>query len=93
VLSGEAFDLVIVTQAGLRQGVAAGKIDAGTCQPVVQAGVGGAVKLVAPVPGIGSVAEYLIADWHDDRNDKLQPVDPAPPRRRARPLKGRCASC
>jgi molybdate transport system substrate-binding protein len=56
--SGEDFDLVVVTPAGLEQLVQAGKVAAGSPRPLARVGIGVAVKRGAPLPDIRSVAAF-----------------------------------
>lgn len=58
VLAGESFDVVVVTQAGLQQLAAAGRVDDASRRPVVRVGIGLAVKQDAARPDIGSVAGF-----------------------------------
>jgi len=58
VLAGEAFDVVIVTGAGLRQLATAGKVDDATRQAIARVGIGLAVKQGTPVPDIGNLAAF-----------------------------------
>jgi molybdate transport system substrate-binding protein len=57
IAGGEAFDLVVLTSAGLEGAVRDGRL-AGAPTPLARVGVGVAVKAGAPRPDIGSVAAF-----------------------------------
>ncbi len=55
---GEAFDVIVLTQAGLDALVQSGKLAAGSSTPLARVGIGVAVKQGTPVPDIGSVEAF-----------------------------------
>lgn len=56
--AGEAFDVVVLTPAGLAELAAKGKVAAGTAMDLARVGIGAAVKAGAPRPDIGSVDAF-----------------------------------
>ena len=58
VEDGEAFDLVVVTPAGIEKLVAAGHVAAGTATPLARVGIGVMVKEGAARPDVGTVESF-----------------------------------
>ena len=58
VNAGEAFDVLVLTPAGLRPLADGGKVAADSIVPLAKVGIGVAVKTGAPVPAIGTVDEF-----------------------------------
>jgi molybdate transport system substrate-binding protein len=74
VNAGEAFDVIVLAPAGLRQLADAGKVAADSIVPLAKVGIGVAVKAGAPVPAIGTVDEFKQALIHAR---KVAYTDPA----------------
>ncbi|MES2185308.1 MAG: substrate-binding domain-containing protein [Pseudomonadota bacterium] len=55
---GEAFDVVVLTPAGLKPFAADGKVAADSVTPLARVAIGVAVKAGAPKPAIGTVEEF-----------------------------------
>jgi molybdate transport system substrate-binding protein len=55
---GEAFDLAIVTSAGIDTLSASGKTDPGSARPIGKVGIGVAVKTGAALPALASVDDF-----------------------------------
>ena len=55
---GEAFDLVVVTPAGIEKLVAAGHVASGTARPLARVGIGVMVKEGALSPDVGTVEAF-----------------------------------
>lgn len=55
---GEAFDLVVLTPAGIEQLTTSGKVLAGSSRRLARVAIGVAVKRGSPAPDIGSVAAF-----------------------------------
>jgi molybdate transport system substrate-binding protein len=58
VAAGEAFDVLVLTPAGLRPLADGGKVAADSIVPLAKVGIGVAVKAGAPQPAIGTVEEF-----------------------------------
>ena len=58
VEDGEAFDLVVVTPAGIEKLVAAGHVATGTATPLARVGIGVMVKEGAARPDVGTVESF-----------------------------------
>ena len=58
IAGGEAFDLVVLTPAGIEQLTTDGKVVAGSSRRLARVGIGVAVKRGAPTPDIGTVAAF-----------------------------------
>ena len=58
IAGGEAFDLVVLTPAGIEQLTTDGKVVAGSSRRLARVGIGVAVKRGAPAPDIGTVAAF-----------------------------------
>ncbi|MSP79717.1 MAG: ABC transporter substrate-binding protein [Rhodospirillales bacterium] len=58
VEEGEAFDLVVVTPAGIEKLIAAGHVAAGTAKPLARVGIGVMVKEGAVKPDVGTVEAF-----------------------------------
>jgi molybdate transport system substrate-binding protein len=61
VAGGEAFDLIILTNAGIDDLAKSGKVAADAKAPVARVGIGVAVKTGAPMPEVSTVAGFRAA--------------------------------
>jgi molybdate transport system substrate-binding protein len=61
VAAGEAFDVIVLTPAGLRPLAAEGKVVADTVVPLARVGIGIAVKEGAPMPSVATVDDFKAA--------------------------------
>ncbi|WP_213955616.1 substrate-binding domain-containing protein [Variovorax sp. dw_954] len=58
IAGGEAFDVAILTTAGIDDQAKGGKVAPGTSMPVARVGIGVAIKQGSPAQDIGSVAAF-----------------------------------
>jgi len=72
--SGQAFDVVVATRAGIDRLAAAGKVDSTTSANVADVGIGVGVKEGAPLPAIATVEQFKAAVLNAK---KVAYIDPA----------------